>query len=247
MRAKRWILGLGALLAIAGHVAWWYLPRARPVGPRDGSPVAALLASQDFPAAVWVPYPHQNLAHLRQVAGAGPASLRALARLAGLPSPALPTFGPLALPPSSEIAVASDEVGERFIVRAQVYPAFAAFARLAGRLAGNPWLRGGEILVEGRRADVAWRGNLWTVASSGLSLEAPARDAAPVALGQAGPRQAGAGGLAWIRIRQAADPLPAGLYRLWEDDSGIGITSHVDRTAEPVAPPRDAQYSFARC
>ena len=107
MTAKRWILGVGAsLLAIAGHVAWSYLPRARPVTPRDGSPVAALLASQDFPAAVWVPYPHQNLAHLRQVAGAGPASLRAVARLAGLPAPALPTFGPLALPPSSEIAFA---------------------------------------------------------------------------------------------------------------------------------------------
>ncbi len=42
-------------------------------------------------------------------------------------------------------------------------------------------------------------------------------------------------GLAWIRIRQAVDPLPAGLYRLWQDDAGIGITSRGDRAAAPSA------------
>lgn len=232
MTTRRWILvSLLLLLALAGHIFYHYVPRARHARPAGDSSVAALLATDSLPAAVWVPYPHQNLAHLRRAAGAGPESLRAVARLAGLPAPELPTFGPLALPPSYEIAVASDETGERFIVVARVYPVFAAFARLAGRLADNTWLRGGEIMVEGRRADVSWRGDLWTVASSDLALDAPARGAG---LGA----EAAAGGLAWLRVRQAVDPLPAGLYRLWEHDSGLGITSHRGQE-EPAATPDD--------
>ncbi len=218
--SRRWILGtLGALLALAGHVWFHYLPRARPDVPGD-SPVAALFDAADFPAAVWLPYPHQNLARLRQAAGTEPESLRAVARLAGLPSPALPTFGPLALPPSSEITVASDEAGERFIVVAQVYPAVAAFAKLAGRLAGNPWLNGGDIVVEGRPAVVSWQGNRWAVVSSGLTLPSTAA-AAP----QPATPQPATPGLAWIQVRTALDPLPAGLYRLWEPGGDLAITS----------------------
>ncbi len=232
MTTRRWILlFLLMLLALAGHVYHAYLPRARPARPAGDSPVAALLAAEAFPAAVWVPHPHQNLVHLQRTAGAGPESLRAVARLAGLPAPALPTFGPLGLPPSHEIAVASDEVGERFVVVARVYPAFAAFARLAGRLADNTWLSGGEIQVEGQPAEVAWHGNLWTVASAGLALPGPPQNPALEA-------EAGGEGLAWIRVRQAVDPLPAGLYRLWEHDSGLGITSHGGAT-EPAATPDD--------
>ncbi len=222
---KRWLLGAAAaLLALAAHVAYAYLPRARPAGPKPDSRVAALLADPGFPAAVWVPYPHQNLAYLRRLAGFGPESLRAVARLAGLPSPALPTFGPLALPPSSEIAVASDETGERWAVLARVYPGFAAFAKLAGSLADNPWLRGGEVMVEGRRAVVRWRGSLWTVASDGVL---PQSDATTDAEGT---------GLAWLRVRQAVDPLPAGLYRLWEDESGLAVAAGGgERRAAPSA------------
>ena len=219
--SRRWILGLlCVLLALAGHLWFHYLPRPRPDVP-GRSPVAALLEVAEFPAAVWVPYPHQNLARLRRAAGAEPESLLAVARLAGLPSPALPAFGPLALPPSSEIAVASDEAGERFVVVAQVYPAVAAFAKLAGRLAGNPWLRGGDIVVESRPARVSWQGNRWTVASSGLSPDLTPRPAAPE---PAAPEPA-APGLAWIRIRHALDPLPAGLYRLWEPGADLAVSS----------------------
>ncbi len=221
MTTRRWILVLTiALLACAGHVAYHYLPRARPAAPASGSPVAGLLAAAEFPAAVWVPYPHQNLAHLRQVAGTEPATMKAVARLAGLPSPTVPTFGPLTLPPASEIAVASDDVGTRFVVVAQVYPLVAGFARLAGRLAGNPWLSGGEVVVESQPAEVSWHGDLWMVSSAGLPWQPPAPSAAGG--GQVGPAEPG---LAWLRIRQAVDPLPAGLYRLWEDAAGIGITS----------------------
>ncbi len=207
------------LLALAGHLWYQYLPRVRPGVPASASRVAALLDDADFPAALWVPYPHQNLSHLGEIFGADPASTRAIARLAGLPSPGLPTFGPLALPPSSEIAIASDDVGERFVLVAQVYPTVAAFAKLAGRLAGNPWLYGGEIVVEGRPAEVSWQGNRWMVASSELAPNAAFEPAEPAATRPAAP------GLAWIRIRQAVDPLPAGLYRLWESGGDLGITT----------------------
>ncbi len=229
MTARRWLVGLlAALLAIAGHLAYHYLPRSRPAVPQSTSRVAALLDQADLPAAVWVPYPHQNLAYMGATLGADSASMRAVARLAGLPTPALPTFGPLALPPSSEIAVASDDAGERFVVVARVYPAVAAFAKLAGRLAGNPWLHGGEIVVEGRTAEVRWQGNLWLVASSELPPEAPEPAVAPRP--EAPPE---APGLAWIRIRQAVDPLPAGLSGLGQDDAGIGISSRRSAAASP--------------
>ncbi len=219
MTTQRWLLVSAAVtVAAVGHFLFHYAPRARPAAPGD-SPVSALLANADFPAAAWVPYPHQNLSRLRQLAGAEPTSLRALARLAGLPSPSLPGFGPLALPPSTEIAVASDETGERFVVLAQVYPAFAAFAKLAGQLAGNPWLKGGEIVVDGRTAEVSWSGSLWRVVSSDLAVDVltPKEGAGAVA--------AEGAGLAWIRIWQSVEPLPAGLYRLWEDGAGLSITS----------------------
>lgn len=231
MTTRRWLLALLlGLLALAGHIAYHYLPRARPGVPDGESQVAALLDATDFPASVWVPYPHQNLAHLRQAVGVESESMRAIARLAGLPSPTLPTFGPLSLPPSSEIAIASDELGERFVVVAQVYPAIAAFARLAGRLAGNPWLCGGEIVVEGRPAEVRWEGNRWMVASSEQALAAAPERQVPAEVAPASP------GLVWIRIRQAVDPLPAGLYRLWENAGDLGITSDQTAPAGSSAP-----------
>ena len=233
MTTRRWVLvSTFVLVAIGGHFAYHYWPRSRPATPGD-SPVASLLSVADFPAAVWVPHPHQNLARLRQLAGADPATLKALARLAGLPAPSLPSFGPLALPPSSEIAVASDETGDRFVVLAQVYPAFAAFAKLAGQLAGNPWLKGGEIIVDGRNAEVSWSGNLWRVISSDLSPDV-------LASAEASTVPATGAGMAWIRIWQAVEPLPAGLYRLWEDGGELGIMSQGRAgKSSGTAPPRD--------
>ena len=232
MTTRRWLLGLLlALLALGGHVWYHYLPRARPMVPDPDSPVAGLLDHANLPAAVWIPYPHQNLVHLREIFGAEPANTRAIARLAGLPSPTLPTFGPLALPPSSEIAVASDDAGERFTVVAQVYPTIAAFAKLAGKLAGNPWLHGGEIMVEGHPAEVKWHGNRWTVTSLAL---APAAAQPPAANRPGTGSEPTVPGLAWIRIRQAVDPLPAGLYRLWENAGDLGITSGADAPPPPM-------------
>src|SRR6185295_16390867 len=99
--------------------------------------------------------------------------LAAAARVAELPAPVMPSFGPFAVPPSREIVACSDLDGERFFLVARVYPGLAAMARLAGRLADNPWLEGGMVReTRGRRAEVeerllrvAWRNGFWTVES----------------------------------------------------------------------------------
>jgi len=201
----RTLLALLLIAAAAGHVVYHYLPRERPGLPSPSSPAGRLLTSDRYPIALWIPHPHQNLSVLRSLVGTDGDGVAAVARLAGLPSPRVPGFGPLAVPPSSALAVASDETGERYAVAAEVYPAFAAFARLAGRLAENPWLEGGEIYRDGRRSEVAWRGDLWTVASP----ELPALEPSPES-----PADGGEPALALIEVRQAVHPLPSGRYRL---------------------------------
>ncbi len=161
------------LLLIAGDLVYWYWPRERAGAPEPGSLPARLLASGEYGACLWVPFPHQNLGTLAGSVDDGPAYLAAAARVAKLPPPVLPSFGPFAVPPSREIVACSDLDGRRFFLVARVYPVLGAVARLAGRLAGNPWLEGGEVReTRGRRAEieerllrVAWRDGLWTVRS----------------------------------------------------------------------------------
>lgn len=167
------VLFVALLLAVGGHVAYWYLPRERTAAPEPGGLPARLLASGEYDACLWVPYPHQNLGMLAGAVADGPAYLAAAARVADLPPPVMPSFGPFTVPPSREVVACSDLDGERFLLMARVYPALAAVARLAGRLADNPWLAGGEVrqtqgkgdeVVE-RRQTVAWRDGLWTVSA----------------------------------------------------------------------------------
>ncbi len=223
------ILGLMIVLLVlalaAAHVVYWYLPRARVGSPPAGSLLDQIWQSEDLSVALWLPYPHQNLGFLRGAAVVEPESLRAAASLAGLPVPELPPFGPLVVPPATSMVIASDEAGERWVVFAEVYPAFAAFAKLAGRLADNPWLEGGEIYVEGRRAEVRWQGNRWAVASPGfpdLGAGVPAALPAPVEPA-----------LAVIQIRQAVHPLPSGRYRLVHEGGGVEIVSAAAPAVEP--------------
>lgn len=171
----RRILKIGILLlvplAVAGHLFYSYWPRERPAELEAGGLPARLLASGEYGACAWLPFPHQNLGALAGSLQDGSAYLAALAREAEVPPPVLPSFGPFAVPPSREIVACSDLDGERFLLVARVYPGLAALARLAGKLAGNPWLTGGEIReTEGRRNEVAekvlhvaWLDGFWTV------------------------------------------------------------------------------------
>lgn len=216
-RLSSW-LGSGLLVCaltalIVWHVQVWYLPRERPARLDPDSPVAQLLAASGYPVALWIPYPHQNLAMLDQAVGGGEVYAAAVARLAELRPLRLPAFGPFRVPPARELTMAASGSGERFAVFARVYAPFALFARLAGKLAGNPWLAGGETELSGRPVVVAWQGSVWTVVG-GLPPELSET------LAQELPPS-----LALLRVGRATGTLPAGLYRLERDGSSFEIRS----------------------
>lgn len=173
--AWRWLLLLSLVVVLAGFWAVSYAPRERPASPNPAGLPARLMASGAYEACFWLPYPHQNVGALSEVVEDGRTWLEAAARVAEVPPPVLPAFGPFTLPPSKEIAVCSDLDGDRFFVAAQVYPGTGALAKAAGTLADNPWLAGGEVretqgngeAVVERVLTVAWRGGVWTVAAGG--------------------------------------------------------------------------------
>ncbi|HEX2641637.1 MAG TPA: hypothetical protein VHU81_01495 [Thermoanaerobaculia bacterium] len=231
MRIRRSVLVFLILLALlAGHYWYWYAARERPAAPEPGGLPARLLASGVYDACGWAPYPHQNIGVLAGAVDDGTAYLEAAARMAGAPPPVLPSFGPFAVPPSSEIVACSDWDGQRFTAAARVYPILGAVARLAGRLAGNPWLAGGEIsqaekeagaspgkagLVE-RVVRVAWRDGYWTVSTG----EEPDLSAAATAAGgetEAEPT------LARIHLNEEVSQFPAGTYHLRRQDGELEL------------------------
>lgn len=220
---RRRLLGVAVVLVLlaVAHLGWWYLPRPRPSSPQPATEAARLFADVDFELALWVPYPHQNLPALARLTGLDGEGLEALERLAGLPKLELPGFGPLALPPASALTLAAG--GERQAASAEVYPAAAAFTRLAGRLARNSWLAGGHVEHQGRAVEVAWRGGAWNAASPTL----------PPATAAATPRLA-APALAMLELRRARPPLPTGRYRLERRGEALEVTAGEVAPAEPA-------------
>jgi hypothetical protein len=237
------------LLAVAGHVAFWYLPRERGAMPRPGDLPARLLAGGGYDLCLWIPYPHQNLGALAGHFDDPQAYLDAAAEAAGLPRPEVPRFGPFAVPPARELMAAGDLTGERFVLAARVYPLLAGVARLAGWLGSNPWLRGGEAESGGRRVRVSWQGTLWTVEPagtnpSGREVEASpeAAERVPPAAGAAerppadrgAPSPTGAGeaapaagdeapSLARLVLSRGIGPVPAGHYLLRRQGTGLEV------------------------
>ncbi|MEM6795877.1 MAG: hypothetical protein AAF725_18020 [Acidobacteriota bacterium] len=207
-RRYRWQLGglvLAALLAF-GH--WWYhyAPRARPAVP--SGPEASLLELPWAETSVWVPYPHQNLAALEKRSGLPAEAAHDVLVLAGVEPPSLPAFGGMLSPPARSMTLATGVEGQ-LAVAVRVYPLFAAFARLAGRLAENPWLRGGDVVWNERSVRVEWRGTLWLAGMPSL----------PVLAEPAEPMEEPS--LLVASARRPTSPLPAGRYRfhLSEGDS----------------------------
>ena len=157
---------------------------------------------------MWIPYPHQNLGLAEEAVADLETWLDAGCRLAGVAAPRLPAFGPFRFPPARELVLAGSPDGGRLVVVAEVYPVAALFARLAGKLAGNPWLAGGAVRFRDRPASVEWRGAAWVVRIGELP-EAPER----------GPELAPA--LAWARVDLDDSPVPAGTYRLLREPAGL--------------------------
>jgi hypothetical protein len=194
-----------------------------------------MLASGQYGACLWLPYPHQNLGKLENSIGDGPAYLAAAARVAELPAPVMKPFGPFTVPPSNEIVACSDLDGERFLLVAKVYPGLAAVAKLAGWIADNPWLRGGDVKeergkpdeVEERVLHVAWRDGYWTVrAGAEPKLPAPAEKngTAPYPLN-----------LGIFDLAQDVSELPAGSYVLEHKGQDYDVT--LAGAPQPPEPP----------
>lgn len=206
---------LALLLAAAAHAWFWYAPRLRPAVPDPDDLPGRLLASGRLPVALWIPHPHQNLGVLSRAVGSVEERrelLAAAARLAGLPRPTLPRFGPFQVPPARELVALSDESGERVLVAARIHPLVAGLARAAGAVAGNPWLAGGEVDAFGGAATVAWDGTLWTVGNV-----APEEVLTPRSPPAAAPPRS----LAALRLARPVSFLPAGTVRLHSTARGL--------------------------
>jgi hypothetical protein len=248
---------LAALLA--AHVVYWYVPRERAVVPRLGAgggaaPAEAggaageaageplgVLAAGAYDVCVWVPYPHQNLGALAAAIGDLQDVVGAAARLSSgeggegsAPRPRepeeAPTFGPFEVPPASEMVACSDLAGGRLRVEARIYPTLAVVAKLAGRVAGNPWLAGG---VAGSTR-IAWQGRLWTVTAG---PEAPRPPAAPPANAAAAPTVVASAvvapaaiapelpeSLAVVHWTGARPEIPPGYYALTRSGSDLALS-----------------------
>jgi hypothetical protein len=211
---------LALILGAAIHILYWYWPRERAAAPEPGSYGARLLASGAYGACLWLPYPHQNLGSLSAALGDGSAFLAAIGRAAGTSAPSLPAFGPFSVPPSQEIVACSDLDGQRFLLVARVYPGLAAVARLAGTVAGNPWLRGGSLReargrgdeVQERVLQISWQDDWWTVRSGPEPQLPPAGPAVvPESLGI-------------LRLEKEVSELPAGEYRLARREGDLEVT-----------------------
>ncbi len=237
-RLLRLAIPLILILLIAGYLYHAYWPRERAATP-SGLP-ARLLASGGYGACLWVPYPHQNLGKLEGAIDDPASYLAAAARVADLPAPVMRSFGPFAVPPSSEIVACSDLDGERFLLVARVYPGLASVARLSGRLADNPWLRGGDIKEthagddgpEERVLHVAWRDGYWTV-----------RLGDEPALPAAGSDPAFPASLAIFHLGEDVSDLPAGDYVLQRHGEDLDAT--LAGGAEPPPPPAFTQGTDA--
>src|SRR6476646_3934443 len=105
-RLLRLAIPLILLLLVAGYLFYAYWPRER-AALASGLP-ARLLASGEYGACLWIPYPHQNLGKLEGAIDDPASYLAAAARTADLPAPVMRSFGPFAVPPSSEIVACSN-------------------------------------------------------------------------------------------------------------------------------------------
>jgi len=228
-RRLPWRLLVTLLLAVAagGHIVWHYLPRERAGIPREGDLPGQLLARGRYDARLWLPCPHQNLGRLADSVDDPRAYLAAAARAAEVPEPVLVSFGPFPAPPSREITLAGDLDGQRFAATARVFPLLAGLSRLAGWLAGNPWLAGGDVRLGEYSARVRWQGTLWILESADAPI-----DIAPET-GRGGPPAASSAppALARLRLSRQAGALPPGSYHLVRVSSGF-LLSGSDAEAE---------------
>lgn len=214
-RLVAWGLVLGGTVALFAHVRTWYSPRERAASMPAGAPARLLAGNYDL--RLWVPYPHQNLDVLDEALGGIEDTTAAWSEALDIEIPRLPRFGPFRAPPARELTLAADLDGRRFAAVARVYPAIAVIARLAGKVAGNPWLGGGKVEVSGRAARVSWDGTLWRLRSAPASDDQSPETVVDV------PEPA----LARLEIGPRCAIAPRGVYRLRRDGAGLHLAAAV--------------------
>lgn len=229
-------VAVGAVAAWAAHVVYWYLPRERPARP--SSAAEATLSAAHWEAAAWIPFPHQNLGVLERRVGDLRRWLELVAPPGRLAANRLPSFGPWALPPARELVVA--QRGEELVVELAVYPTVALVARASGRLAGNPWLAGGDVeLGGGRAARVNWTDGRWRLAS--VFRERPQAASRAAAGGGAGEGAFERDALAQLRLRRDFGRWPAGRYAVERGIDGLAVLG--GRAPAAAVPPLGAGAS----
>jgi len=232
--AVRLLLAVVLVLAAAAHVAFWYLPRERAGEIDSGSPAGELFLGGDQQVRVWLAYPHQNLAAAARAMDDPATAIAAAARLAGLGEVTLPAFGPFALPPSDALAIAVDPGGRGLAVTVEVFPAVALLARVAGAIARNPILRGGSIVVSGRRMRVAWRGRSWSLAGEDGAPDAAAAIDRDVD-GDSAEGDANGAGLGFVTLAERQGAVEPGTYRLHRDGRDLVLVSSAGSGWEALA------------
>lgn len=231
-----WRLAAGAA-ALLGALALWlhaYAARERPGSPSAHARALEAWAAERWDVVVWVPHPHQNLGAFGESVGDLEAYLEAGARASGRPVPRWPAFGPFALPPGRELLVAVSGDGRGFFTAARVDPPIAWLARLAGRLAGNPWLAGGLVERGGSRLRVSWNEGFWLVSPAGV--EPPPADAGELPA----TRPADSPELGRLVLARSWGPLPPGDFRLLRSAEGIELVSGASFAPEGLALSFDA-------
>lgn len=216
-RVVRWS---ACLFCVVVGIAVWRLafaPRERPGSPSPEMATLAAWARERWEIVVWLPHPHQNLGALGEAVGDLEAYLAAGARASGRAIPRWPAFGPFEVPPGRELLLAVGGEGGEGFAAARLDPPIAWLARLSGRLAGNPWLAGGEVTRGGMRWRVRWRGPLWTVEPAAAEL--------PATLPPDRARDAESPRLAELWLQRAWGPLPPADYRLTRRQGELELVS----------------------
>ena len=200
MLKGRRLLAAAALIALAsaGHVWFWYWPRERlarfPSYPAAESPAGLLSAAElgaEPEVAIWLPYPHQNLA-----AWSHGDALRWLETLPG----ALGDGG-WPLLPARELALRWSLARDRgaLAARTSVYPLISWLAKASGRVKPATDTGPGAGRVD-------WRGSRLSWQRDGLEGESSAGDAGSVSLPKSEPV------LLAVRLSRPLPPFAAGLY-----------------------------------
>ncbi|MDX1644848.1 MAG: hypothetical protein R3244_10880 [Thermoanaerobaculia bacterium] len=216
------LLAIAVLILALAHWIYWYAAAERPGRPDTGSLASRVFLDGDLPYRLWLPHPHQNVARLEGSIGSLDGLIDDLGRLRGTPDlPRLPAFGGLRLPPSTELAIATDDAGMALVAAAEVYPLVGLLSRWAGRLAGNPLLAGGTAEVGGREVEVRWRSGTWLLTAGGGTMPGGEPEGAR-RLPQPG---VGEACLAGLRLDRRSGRLPAGDYRLVRRRGDLELTS----------------------